>query len=290
MAHRARVMPAATRRRRLLFHHLPLAVSTGLLVALFMTLPVFDVTAYRHGDIVSGPFPQAGAESTSTRAGGRNSGRSAPSRDQHDQTAHDATDVQRRGGHGGERPDASPPVARARHRRAHTETGHDGTGRRSVPAAESGSIARGEGIGDLGARTEADLARARTVQQLTVATGYLGVGLLGITLLLDPANLLLGWRNPVSSYLRRDVGIWAAVFGVLHVTLAVLIHVSHGSGVAATVLHFFIGENGAPLTNSFGLGNWTGLAALVIVVALLATSATPRCGGSRPDHGRQSNA
>jgi DMSO/TMAO reductase YedYZ heme-binding membrane subunit len=56
------------------------------------------------------------------------------------------------------------------------------------------------------------------------------------------------------------------------VIFAILIHVSHGSGVAMSILHFFLAENGRPLTNSFGLGNWTGLAALVIVVGLLATS------------------
>ena len=36
-------------------------------------------------------------------------------------------------------------------------------------------------------------------------------------------------------------------------------------------LDYFVAA-GRPLTNSFGLGNWTGLAALVIVVGLLALS------------------
>jgi len=119
---------------------------------------------------------------------------------------------------------------------------------------------------------EQSRSRSRTVQQLTVATGYVGVGLLALALLLGPANLVLRRRNPVSTYLRRDVGIWTAVFSIVHVMLAVAIHVSHGSGVLTAVLHFFVAENGRPLTNSFGWGNWTGLAALVIVVGLLATS------------------
>jgi sulfoxide reductase heme-binding subunit YedZ len=96
--------------------------------------------------------------------------------------------------------------------------------------------------------------------------------LLAVTLLLGPANLLLRRRNPVSSYLRRDVGIWAAIFSAIHVTAAVLIHVTHGSGVAATVLHFFVNESGRVLTSSFGLGNWTGVAALIVALGLLATS------------------
>ena len=53
----------------------------------------------------------------------------------------------------------------------------------------------------------ADQVRHRPFnRQLTVASGYVALGLLGLTLLIGPANLLLGKRNPVSSYLRRDVG------------------------------------------------------------------------------------
>jgi sulfoxide reductase heme-binding subunit YedZ len=118
----------------------------------------------------------------------------------------------------------------------------------------------------------ADASLSRRVQQFTVATGYLGVILLALTLLLGPANLLLRRRNPVSSYLRRDVGIWTAIFSLAHVVAAVLMHVSHGSGVMSSVVHFFVAEDGRPLMNSFGIGNWTGLVASAIVVALLITS------------------
>src|SRR5439155_22264600 len=146
--------------------------------------------------------------------------------------------------------------------------------------AESRPIAHGEarrGTSEHGrdltqTHGQQSVSLSRIVQQLTAATGYVGVGLLAVTLLLGPANLVLGKRNPVSTYLRRDVGIWTAIFSVVHVMLAVAIHVSHGSGVVTAVLHFFVAEDGRPLTNSFGSGNWTGLAALVIVLGLLATS------------------
>jgi sulfoxide reductase heme-binding subunit YedZ len=110
------------------------------------------------------------------------------------------------------------------------------------------------------------------MQQFTVATGYVGLSLLAVTLLLGPANLLLRRRNPVSSYLRRDVGIWTAVFSIVHVIAAVLIHVRDDTGVIASFMHFFMAEDGSALTNSFGWGNWTGLAAVVIVLGLLTTS------------------
>lgn len=107
-----------------------------------------------------------------------------------------------------------------------------------------------------------------SMRQLTVATGYLALGLLAITLLIGPANLLLRRRNPVSSYLRRDVGTWTAIASVVHVIFGLQVH---GTGQITGYLDYFVAD-GSLLTNSFGLGNWTGLAATVIVVGLLALS------------------
>jgi len=104
-------------------------------------------------------------------------------------------------------------------------------------------------------------------QRFTVATGYLATGLLALTLLIGPANLLLRRRNPVSSYLRRDVGMWTAIFSVVHVFFGLQVH-----DQLRNFLNYFFAPDGRVLTNSFGLGNWTGLAATVIVVGLLALS------------------
>src|SRR5918994_1633869 len=49
-------------------------------------------------------------------------------------------------------------------------------------------------------------------RRMTTASGYVALALLALTLLLGPANLLLRRRNPVSSYLRRDVGAWTAPY------------------------------------------------------------------------------
>jgi sulfoxide reductase heme-binding subunit YedZ len=105
------------------------------------------------------------------------------------------------------------------------------------------------------------------IRGFTVATAYVATGLLLLTLLIGPANLLLRRRNPVSSYLRRDVGAWAAVFSVVHVVYGLQVHKR-----LSEFVHYFVASDGSPLTNSFGLGNWTGLAALVIVAGLLALS------------------
>jgi methionine sulfoxide reductase heme-binding subunit len=107
--------------------------------------------------------------------------------------------------------------------------------------------------------------------RFTTATGYVATGLLALTLLIGPANLLLRRRNPVSSYLRRDVGTWTAIISVVHVIVGFSVH-GPAAPLAERVLAYFFAPEGRPLTNSFGLGNWTGLAATVIVVGLLALS------------------
>src|SRR5439155_1013410 len=60
--------------------------------------------------------------------------------------------------------------------------------------------------------------------RFTTATGYVALGLLALTLLIGPANLLLRKRNPVSSYLRRDVGMWTVIISVVHVVVGFQVH------------------------------------------------------------------
>jgi methionine sulfoxide reductase heme-binding subunit len=105
------------------------------------------------------------------------------------------------------------------------------------------------------------------IQQLASPTGDVALMLLAITLLIGPANLMLRRRNPVNSYLRRDVGMWAAILSLVHVIIGFQGHTRNAFGFIA----YFV-ANGRLLTNSFGLGNWTGLAATVIVVLLLVLS------------------
>jgi methionine sulfoxide reductase heme-binding subunit len=106
-----------------------------------------------------------------------------------------------------------------------------------------------------------------SIARLVDATGYVALALLALTLLIGPANLLLRRRNPVSTYFRRDVGTWTAIVSVVHVVVAFRLP---GGGIFSFLDFFIVG--GKPLLGSFGLGNWTGLAALVLVVGLLVIS------------------
>jgi sulfoxide reductase heme-binding subunit YedZ len=132
---------------------------------------------------------------------------------------------------------------------------------------DAGPTGHGRGQGSGSDERPSDSFLGLGNRGFTVATGYVALGLLGLTLLIGPINLLLRRRNPVSSYLRRDVGAWTAFFSVVHVIYGLQVH-----DRLSDFLNYFVAPDGSPLTNSFGLGNWTGLAATVIVVGLLVLS------------------
>ncbi len=190
-------------RRRLLVHHLPLAVVSALVLFLFMSLPAF-LNSSSAGDVSSGPFPKSQAQGTQgmTHGGGQPM--------THGDSQGQPTNMPMPGGPG--------PTKATRN----------------------------------------------FLEQLSISTGYLALGFVGLTLLIGSLNLLLRRRSPVSSYLRRDIGIWAAVAIVAHVILGV-------RSMGINFYYFFIND-GRPRVNSFGWGNWTGLVALVIVVGLLTIS------------------
>lgn len=111
-----------------------------------------------------------------------------------------------------------------------------------------------------------------SMAQWTDATGYVATVFLALTLLMGPANLLLRRRIAVSTYLTRDIGTWAAMLSVLHVVFGLQLHGGGGANDAISdILNYFV-RDGSLLINSFGWANWTGLAALVIVVGLFALS------------------
>jgi sulfoxide reductase heme-binding subunit YedZ len=231
------VAASGDQRRRLLRHHLPLAVASVGAFLLLMSLPLFDPQAYPRSDMTGGPLPQPIGESRPMS----HSAEPTPS------IGHGGSETPAPGHGAGQ----TPPAAHG--------------GGQAPPTGHSGAQSQ---AGDAGPSPGAIQDRF-TKARLTTATGYVATGLLALTLVIGPANLLLRRRNPVSSYLRRDVGAWTAVFSVVHVILGLQVH---GSGQLSGSLGYFLAPDGSLLLNSFGLGNWTGLAATVIVVGLLAIS------------------
>jgi sulfoxide reductase heme-binding subunit YedZ len=223
-------------RYRILRFHVPLALASGLVLSLFLMLPFFDANRYPHADLLSGTLPQAPqrGEGGTMDHGGSDTGTSDHSGSDSGSDGHSGGNTESEGHSGGDR----GPMD------------HGGD--------QTGAMDPDERMGN----------RSFT-RQMTVATGYIATGLLALTLVIGPANLLLRRRNPISSYLTRDVGTWATIFGVVHVIYGLQVHVS---GQLSGFLSYFVAPDGSPWTNSFGLANWTGLAATVIAVGLLAIS------------------
>jgi sulfoxide reductase heme-binding subunit YedZ len=213
----------------------PLAAASVGAFLLFMSLPMFDPQAYPRSDMMGGPLPQPIGESGPMSHGAEPTPSIGHGGSQTPAPGHGATQTPPAAHGGGQSP----------------ETGHSGT-----QAGDGGPSA---GV----------IQDRFTKARLTTATGYVATGLLALTLVIGPANLLLRRRTPVSSYLRRDVGAWTAILSVVHVILGLQVH---GGGQLSGFLGYFFARDGGPLLNSFGLGNWTGLAATVIVVGLLAIS------------------
>ncbi len=114
---------------------------------------------------------------------------------------------------------------------------------------------------------------------LTLWYGYLSLLLLAVTLLIGPIALLSRWvkinslrravRNRVNLDLRRDIGIWCAVTGCLHIYYAVGTHVGGN-----LLLYFFTPTPGSyvPLLTLFGVSNYLGLFAGLLLLLLLVIS------------------
>lgn len=109
------------------------------------------------------------------------------------------------------------------------------------------------------------------ITKISFATAYPALVFLAVTLLIGPWNVLRKKRNPVSGDLRRDIGIWAGILGVLHSVIGQNVHMRGRPWLYyvydAKSHHTF------PLRHDlFGLTNFTGLFGFLLLAALLATS------------------
>ncbi len=103
-----------------------------------------------------------------------------------------------------------------------------------------------------------------------MGTGYVSIILLAITLLIGPLNIYAKRLNPVSTDLRRDVGIWCGLTGLPHVVVGIQVHMGN------IWLYFFRavrGEDSYKFRDDlFGFTNYIGLLAGLLLVVLLLLS------------------
>ena len=107
--------------------------------------------------------------------------------------------------------------------------------------------------------------------RISLATAYVALALLTVTLSLGPLNVLRGRPNPVSFNLRRDFGIWSAVLGVGHTAFGLTVHFT-----GRMQLYFLPPPDTHGLlglrADSFGAANHSGLLAVLILVVLASIS------------------
>ena len=115
------------------------------------------------------------------------------------------------------------------------------------------------------------LASASPMARLSMASAYASLFLLAATLMIGPWNKLRDRAHPISSYLRRDIGIWAGMLGIVHIILGLQVHMDGKFWL------YFLPPPDAVFPYSlrivaFGLTNYAGLAAGLILLMLLTLS------------------
>ena len=109
-----------------------------------------------------------------------------------------------------------------------------------------------------------------TIWRLSMGTAYASLLFLAAALIIGPLNVLRGAPNPVSTYLRRDIGIVAGVLALAHTIIGLLVH------FRGDPIQYFFYRTAAGIgslrSDLFGLANYVGLAASVLVLILLAIS------------------
>lgn len=118
-------------------------------------------------------------------------------------------------------------------------------------------------------------------QRASLVTGYASLVALLVTVVLGPLRIVRAQPNPVSSDLRRDIGIAAALTGLAHVVLATRHHFG-----GSLRLYFFVDGRlrvESVRTDAFGWGVWIGAAATVVlgVLGALSNDASLRTLGRR---------
>ncbi|HWP49017.1 MAG TPA: hypothetical protein VNM22_17815 [Candidatus Limnocylindrales bacterium] len=109
------------------------------------------------------------------------------------------------------------------------------------------------------------------VFRLSMASAYAGLTFLGLSLIIGPWNVLQDRPNPISTDLRRDVGIWAGLLGLVHMIVGLQVHMG-----GKFWLYFLYPPNQShflPLRHdAFGFANFMGLVATLILILLLSLS------------------
>ena len=104
----------------------------------------------------------------------------------------------------------------------------------------------------------------------SMGTGYVSIIILAITLLIGPLNIYSKKLNPVSTDIRRDVGIWCGLTGLAHLIIGIQVHMGN-------IWLYFVkavqsNDSYKLRSDLFGFSNYAGLIAVLLLVVLLLLS------------------
>ncbi len=109
------------------------------------------------------------------------------------------------------------------------------------------------------------------ITRLSFSTAWPALVLLTVTLAIGPWRVLTRKPQALSVDLRRDIGIWAGITGVLHAGIGQCVHLRGRPWLY--YIYEKAQEHLLPIRHDmFGLANFTGLFAALILLALLVTS------------------
>jgi sulfoxide reductase heme-binding subunit YedZ len=109
------------------------------------------------------------------------------------------------------------------------------------------------------------------ITRLSFSTAWPALLLLTLTLLIGPWRVLKGRAPALSQDLRRDIGIWAGILGLLHTGIGQCVHL-RGRPWLYYVYEKW-NEHAVPIRHDiFGFSNFAGLFAALVLLAALATS------------------
>ena len=112
----------------------------------------------------------------------------------------------------------------------------------------------------------------QVIPRLSFASAYPALFLLCLTLLLGPWKQLIGERLAVSFDLRRDIGIWAGISGLIHTGTGQFVHMAGRFWLYYIYDQWEVAHIQPFRHDLFGFDNDTGLLAALILLALLAMS------------------
>ena len=107
--------------------------------------------------------------------------------------------------------------------------------------------------------------------RLSFSTAWPALVLLTLTLAIGPWRVLTRKAPALSVDLRRDIGIWAGIIGLVHAGVGQCVHLRGRPWLY--YVYEKIQDHWLPLRHDmFGFANFTGLFAALILLALLVTS------------------